>query len=157
MVRYFFLWTTEFEVLFLLRSFQELWSCYLDDKAWEGVGVVASARKLIGATDPLQAEPGTIRGDLAVQTGRWGSLPFGIWSMSYTLHCRWLQRIAFSDWAMNHGEKRSKYELFCRNVVHGSDSPENGKREIGKAFDALLLDYHLLNLSDMITNLGFSL
>jgi len=39
-------------------------------KAWEGVGVVASARKLIGATDPLQAEPGTIRGDLAVQTGR---------------------------------------------------------------------------------------
>jgi hypothetical protein len=39
-------------------------------KAWEGVGVVASARKLIGATDPLQAEPGTIRGDLAVQRGR---------------------------------------------------------------------------------------
>lgn len=39
-------------------------------KAWEGVGVVASARKLIGATNPLNAEPGTIRGDLAVQTGR---------------------------------------------------------------------------------------
>ncbi|KAL6622387.1 hypothetical protein ACP70R_032266 [Stipagrostis hirtigluma subsp. patula] len=56
--------------------------------AWEGDGVVASARKLIGATNPLQAEPGTIRGDLAVQTGR--------------------------------------------NVVHGSDSPENGKREICK-------------------------
>nr|ACG38095.1 nucleoside diphosphate kinase 2 [Zea mays] len=54
--------------------------------AWEGAGVVASARKLIGATNPLQAEPGTIRGDLAVQTGR--------------------------------------------NVVHGSDSPDNGKREI---------------------------
>uniref|UniRef100_A0A804RHJ9 Nucleoside diphosphate kinase n=1 Tax=Zea mays TaxID=4577 RepID=A0A804RHJ9_MAIZE len=54
--------------------------------AWEGDGVVASARKLIGATNPLQAEPGTIRGDLAVQTGR--------------------------------------------NVVHGSDSPDNGKREI---------------------------
>ncbi|KAF5203235.1 Nucleoside diphosphate kinase, partial [Thalictrum thalictroides] len=54
--------------------------------AWEGVGVVASARKLIGVTNPLQAEPGTIRGDLAVQTGR--------------------------------------------NVIHGSDSPENGKREI---------------------------
>ncbi|XVF49696.1 hypothetical protein PTKIN_Ptkin04bG0034000 [Pterospermum kingtungense] len=53
--------------------------------ALEGVGVVASARKLIGSTDPLQAEPGTIRGDLAVQTGR--------------------------------------------NVVHSSDSPENGKRE----------------------------
>lgn len=58
--------------------------------AWEGIGVVASARKLIGATNPLQAEPGTIRGDLAVQTGR--------------------------------------------NVVHGSDSPENGKREIALWF-----------------------
>nr|XP_043617559.1 nucleoside diphosphate kinase 2, chloroplastic [Erigeron canadensis] len=58
--------------------------------AWEGVGVVASARKLIGATNPLQAEPGTIRGDLAIQTGR--------------------------------------------NVVHGSDSPENGKREIALWF-----------------------
>ncbi|XP_004241524.1 nucleoside diphosphate kinase 2, chloroplastic [Solanum lycopersicum] len=59
--------------------------------AWEGVGVVASARKLIGATNPLNAEPGTIRGDLAVQTGR--------------------------------------------NVVHGSDSPDNGKREIGLWFN----------------------
>ncbi|KMS97168.1 hypothetical protein BVRB_7g178310 [Beta vulgaris subsp. vulgaris] len=58
--------------------------------AWEGVGVVASARKLIGATDPLQAEPGTIRGDLSVQTGR--------------------------------------------NVIHGSDSPDNGKREIALWF-----------------------
>jgi nucleoside diphosphate kinase len=43
-------------------------------KAWEGVGVVLSARKLIGSTDPLQAEPGTIRGDLAVQIGRLGPL-----------------------------------------------------------------------------------
>ncbi|KAK4801699.1 hypothetical protein SAY86_022186 [Trapa natans] len=58
--------------------------------AWEGVGVVASARKLIGSTNPLQAEPGTIRGDLAVQTGR--------------------------------------------NIVHGSDSPENGKREVALWF-----------------------
>ncbi|WOL11512.1 nucleoside diphosphate kinase 2, chloroplastic [Canna indica] len=58
--------------------------------AWEGDGVVASARKLIGATNPLQAEPGTIRGDLAVQTGR--------------------------------------------NVVHGSDSPDNGHREVALWF-----------------------
>ncbi|CAH9126925.1 unnamed protein product [Cuscuta epithymum] len=54
--------------------------------AWEGIGVVPSARKLIGSTNPLDAQPGTIRGDLSVQTGR--------------------------------------------NVVHGSDSPENGIREI---------------------------
>ena len=37
---------------------------------WEGDGVILSARKLIGATKPLDAEPGTIRGDLAVDIGR---------------------------------------------------------------------------------------
>ncbi len=37
---------------------------------WEGDGVISSARKLIGATKPLEAEPGTIRGDLAVNIGR---------------------------------------------------------------------------------------
>ena len=37
---------------------------------WEGDGVIASARKVIGATKPLEAEPGSIRGDLAVNIGR---------------------------------------------------------------------------------------
>ena len=37
---------------------------------WEGEGVIAGARKLIGATKPLESEPGTIRGDLAVNIGR---------------------------------------------------------------------------------------
>ncbi|MEB3321699.1 MAG: nucleoside-diphosphate kinase [Synechococcaceae cyanobacterium] len=37
---------------------------------WEGDGVIAAARKMIGATKPLEAEPGTIRGDLAVNIGR---------------------------------------------------------------------------------------
>ena len=37
---------------------------------WEGDGVVASARKIIGATNPLSAEPGTIRGDFGVSIGR---------------------------------------------------------------------------------------
>jgi nucleoside-diphosphate kinase len=37
---------------------------------WEGDGVVASARKIIGATNPLSAEPGTIRGDYGVNIGR---------------------------------------------------------------------------------------
>ena len=50
--------------------------------------MVASARKLIGKTNPLEAEPGTIRGDYGVNTGR--------------------------------------------NIVHCSDSVENGQREIGK-------------------------
>jgi len=37
---------------------------------WQGEGVVASARKIIGATNPLTAEPGTIRGDFGVDVGR---------------------------------------------------------------------------------------
>ena len=32
----------------------------------EGEGVIATMRKTIGATDPRNAEPGTIRGDLAM-------------------------------------------------------------------------------------------
>lgn len=37
---------------------------------WEGDGVVAAARKIIGATNPLSAEPGTIRGDFGANIGR---------------------------------------------------------------------------------------
>jgi nucleoside-diphosphate kinase len=37
---------------------------------WQGDGVVSSARKIIGATNPLTAEPGTIRGDYGVSIGR---------------------------------------------------------------------------------------
>lgn len=37
---------------------------------WEGEGAIASARKIIGATNPLNAEPGTIRGDYGVNVGR---------------------------------------------------------------------------------------
>lgn len=37
---------------------------------WEGDGVVAAARKVIGATNPLTAEPGTIRGDYGANIGR---------------------------------------------------------------------------------------
>ena len=37
---------------------------------WEGEGIIASARKIIGATNPLNAEPGTIRGDFGVTVGR---------------------------------------------------------------------------------------
>lgn len=37
---------------------------------WEGKGVITSARKIIGATNPLNAEPGTLRGDFGVDVGR---------------------------------------------------------------------------------------
>ena len=37
---------------------------------WEGKGVVAAARKMIGATNPLNSEPGTLRGDYGIDIGR---------------------------------------------------------------------------------------
>ena len=57
---------------------------------WEGTDVVKAGRKIIGATNPTDAEPGTIRGDFGVEVGR--------------------------------------------NLVHGSDSVENGQREINLWF-----------------------
>ncbi|KDP22482.1 hypothetical protein JCGZ_26313 [Jatropha curcas] len=57
---------------------------------WEGKNVVATGRKIIGATKPSESAPGTIRGDFAVEVGR--------------------------------------------NVIHGSDSVENAKKEIALWF-----------------------
>jgi len=56
----------------------------------EGKDAVALARNVIGATNPANAAPGTIRGDFAIEIGR--------------------------------------------NIVHGSDSPDSAKREIGIFF-----------------------
>jgi nucleoside-diphosphate kinase len=36
---------------------------------WEGVAAVRAARQMIGATNPLEAAPGSIRGDFALETG----------------------------------------------------------------------------------------
>lgn len=38
--------------------------------AWEGNNVVESARKMMGATNPKDSAPGTIRGDFSVDLGR---------------------------------------------------------------------------------------
>ena len=37
---------------------------------WEGKEAVAVVRRLVGATNPAEAAPGTIRGDLGLDTGR---------------------------------------------------------------------------------------
>lgn len=37
---------------------------------WEGVNVIKSVRTIMGATDPLKASPGTIRGDFCLESGR---------------------------------------------------------------------------------------
>lgn len=57
----------------------------------EGRRAVEVVRKTMGATDPLEAAPGSIRGDWGLEVGR--------------------------------------------NLIHGSDSPENAAREIGIFFE----------------------
>mmetsp|Transcript_3143 Transcript_3143/g.3295 ORF Transcript_3143/g.3295 Transcript_3143/m.3295 type:complete len:183 (-) Transcript_3143:230-778(-) len=37
---------------------------------WEGKGAVVTGRKMLGATNPADSMPGTIRGDFAIETGR---------------------------------------------------------------------------------------
>lgn len=59
---------------------------------WEGNDAVAAARSTIGATNPVAANPGSIRGDFGMEIGR--------------------------------------------NLVHGSDSPENAVKEVNLFFDA---------------------
>ena len=59
--------------------------------AWEGNGAIAAARSTMGATNPVAAAPGTIRGDFGIEIGR--------------------------------------------NLVHGSDSPENGAKEVSLFFN----------------------
>jgi nucleoside-diphosphate kinase len=59
----------------------------------EGDSVVQAARQVIGATNPLEATTGSIRGDLAIEVGQ--------------------------------------------NMVHGSDSPESGQREVALFFPDL--------------------
>lgn len=37
---------------------------------WEGKDAVKTGRKMLGATNPLASEPGTIRGDNCLEVGR---------------------------------------------------------------------------------------
>uniref|UniRef100_A0A7S1VKU0 Nucleoside diphosphate kinase n=1 Tax=Sexangularia sp. CB-2014 TaxID=1486929 RepID=A0A7S1VKU0_9EUKA len=37
---------------------------------WEGKGVVKTARKMLGETNPAESLPGTIRGDFSIDIGR---------------------------------------------------------------------------------------
>ena len=45
-------------------------ACPIIAAVLEGSDAVEVGRKTIGATNPAEAEPGTIRGDLALETGR---------------------------------------------------------------------------------------
>lgn len=37
---------------------------------WEGKEAVSTGRKMLGATNPLESNPGTIRGDFCIEVGR---------------------------------------------------------------------------------------
>ena len=37
---------------------------------WQGTAAVSTGRKIVGATNPLDSAPGTIRGDYCIETGR---------------------------------------------------------------------------------------
>lgn len=51
-----------------LRQYIMSGPCFL--MVWEGKDIVPIVRKMVGATNPAAAEPGTIRGDLALDIGR---------------------------------------------------------------------------------------
>lgn len=51
-----------------LRHYIESGPCLL--MVWEGRDAVTIVRRMIGSTNPAEASPGTIRGDLALDTGR---------------------------------------------------------------------------------------
>ena len=72
--------------------------------AWEGKEAIAAARSTMGATNPVQAGPGTIRGDFGMEIGR--------------------------------------------NLVHGSDGPENAIKEL----DLFFTEAELVNWSRSVDN-----
>ncbi|WAA10560.1 nucleoside-diphosphate kinase [Fervidibacillus albus] len=37
---------------------------------WQGENVIRAARKMMGATNPIDADPGTVRGDFALTVGK---------------------------------------------------------------------------------------
>lgn len=51
-----------------LRHYITSGPCFL--MVWEGKNVVPVVRTLVGSTNPAEAAPGTIRGDLAMDIGR---------------------------------------------------------------------------------------
>lgn len=59
---------------------------------WEGTSAVAAVRQTVGSTKPVEAAPGTIRHDFALEVGR--------------------------------------------NLIHASDKPETGEREVALWFKA---------------------
>lgn len=71
---------------------------------WEGPDVIRQGRRLIGATNPLDAEPGTIRGDYCISVGRniiHGSDSFESANIEIPL---WFKKEELYDWQFGNVE-----------------------------------------------------
>lgn len=71
---------------------------------WEGNGVVEGARQVIGATKPLEAAPGTIRADFAIDVGR--NIVHGSDSQETAEReiALWFDESELIDWSMSQNE-----------------------------------------------------
>jgi nucleoside diphosphate kinase len=65
---------------------------------WQRKGVVAGGRKLIGATNPAESAPGTIRGDLALDVGRFVEFFLFIYLLEFLFN--------YSNFQKRHSRKR---------------------------------------------------
>ncbi|VDN03714.1 unnamed protein product [Thelazia callipaeda] len=68
---------------------------------WEGLDVINQGRQMLGATNPLNSLPGTIRGDFSIQTGRnivhgSDSLPSAEREIAH-----WFKQEELCDWNVN--------------------------------------------------------
>ncbi|KAF2914841.1 hypothetical protein DAI22_10g193700 [Oryza sativa Japonica Group] len=75
---------------------------------WEGKQVVSTGRKLVGATNPLAAEPGTIRGDFAVDIGMSSTEATRSRTPGRRLLCGSLRASPSGGATSTHGSMRSK-------------------------------------------------
>jgi nucleoside-diphosphate kinase len=56
-------------------TFEKIFSIFFLLQVFEGEKAVEAARKIIGETDPVNSNPGTIRGDFGLTIGRYVGIP----------------------------------------------------------------------------------
>ena len=99
---------------------------------WEGKDVVKTGRKMLGATNPLESDPGTIRGDFAIDVGRY-ALCSTTYNAIFYIHIH-IYIYILNSYSNIHGVSIYSILHFNRNICHGSDSVESAEREIGLWF-----------------------
>ena len=112
---------------------------------WEGNGVVAAGRAILGATKPSESAPGTVRGECAPRP----PAPLRPPAPRRGVCARPRRRVAPSDSAApsttaidGAAAGPGDYAVDVgRNVCHGSDGVETAKREIGLWFPEGLTEW----------------